>query len=47
MLKLRDAVKVKHNNKIGAVVAIEQKDAATKYIVLIDSKKFNFYEEQI
>lgn len=47
MLKVGDAVKVKHNNKIGAVVAIEQKDTATRYIVLIDSKKYSFYEEQI
>ena len=47
MLKVGDAVKVKHNNKIGAVVAIEQKDTATRYIVLIDSKKCSFYEEQI
>lgn len=47
MLKVGDAVKVKHNNKIGAVIAIEQKDTATRYIVLIDSKKFSFYEEQI
>ncbi len=47
MLKVGDAVKVKHNNKIGAVVAIEQKNAATRYIVLIDSKKFSYYEEQI
>lgn len=47
MLNIGDTVKIKHNNKIGAVVAIEQKDTATRYVVLIDSRKFSFYEEQI
>lgn len=47
MFHIGDTIKVKHNNKIGAVIAIEQKDTATRYIVLIDSKKFSFYEEQI
>lgn len=47
MFNVGDAVKVKHNNKIGAVVSIEKNDAATRYIVIIDSKKFSFYEEQI
>jgi len=47
MFDIGDAVKVKHNNKIGAVVAIEHNDAATRYIVLIDGKKFSLYEEQI
>lgn len=47
MFNIGDAVKVKHNNKIGAVVAIEQKDTVTRYVVLIDSKKVTYYEEQI
>lgn len=47
MFKIGDAVKVKHNNKIGAVVAIEQNDIATRYVVLVDSKKIIYYEEQI
>ncbi len=47
MFNIGDTIKVKHNNKIGAVVGVEQKDTATKYFVLIDSKKFSFYEEQI
>ena len=47
MFNIGDAVKVKHNNKIGAIVAIEQNDNATRYVVLIDSKKISYYEEQI
>lgn len=47
MFNIGDTVKVKHNKKIGAVIAVEQKDTATRYIVLIESKKFSFYEEQI
>lgn len=47
MFSIGDAVKVKHNDKIGAIYAIEQNASATRYIVIIDSKKFSFYEEQI
>lgn len=47
MFDIGNVVKVKHNNKIGAVVAIERQDSATRYIVLIDGRKFSFYEEQI
>lgn len=42
-----NTVKVKHNNKIGAVIDIEQNDIATRYVVLVDGKKFSYYEEQI
>lgn len=47
MFNIGNVVKIKHNNKIGAVVSIEKNDTATRYVVLIDNKKFSFYEEQI
>lgn len=47
MFNIGDAVKVRHNNKIGAIIAIDQNNTATRYVVLIDSKKVTYYEEQI
>ena len=47
MFRVGDTVKIKYNNKIGAIVAIEQKNTATRYVVLIDGKKNSYYEEQI
>ena len=47
MFSVGDIVRTKYNNKIGAIVSIEQKDVATKFIVLIDGKKQSYYEEQI
>ena len=47
MLNIGNTVKVKHNNKIGAIIAIEQSNIATRYVILVDGKKFSYYEEQI
>ncbi len=47
MLNIGNTVKVKHNNKIAAIIAIEENDTAPRYVVLVDGKKNSFYEEQI
>ncbi|MCM1307922.1 MAG: SNF2-related protein, partial [Butyrivibrio sp.] len=47
MFNTGDTVKVKHNNKIGAITAIENNDTVTRYIVLLDGKKISLYAEQI
>lgn len=47
MFNIGDTIRVKHNNKIGAIISIENNDTATRYIVLIDGKKFSLYTEQI
>lgn len=47
MFKNGDTVKIKHNSRIGAVIRVEQNLTTTRYTVLVDGKKFDFYEEQI
>ena len=47
MFSIGDTVRIKYNNKIGAVVAVEQKDTVIRYGILIDGKKCSYYEEQI
>lgn len=47
MFQIGDTVRVKYNQKIGAVVSVDRKDTATRYVVLLDGRKFSFYEEQI
>lgn len=47
MYKIGDAVKVKHNGAIGAIIGLESIGTTTKYKVLVNGKALTFFDEQI
>ena len=47
MYNIGDAVRVKHDGAIGAIIGVETIGATTRYKVLVNSRTLAFFEDQI
>lgn len=47
MYNIGDTVKINHDGSIGAIVGVNTVGSTTQYVVVVNGRKMNFFEEQL